>query len=119
MTTTTYSSERGGTGTTGTWTAGEDRNTNGASKAVTQRELPPNLLQEYARLAVRGAELNRREDGSWFAEIPSFEGVWANEASHAEALDALEEVLFDWAILKIKNEDRDLPIVEGIDLNEL
>jgi predicted RNase H-like HicB family nuclease len=114
MTITTSSTERRASGT---WTSGGDRN--GASKAVTQRELPPNLLHEYARFAVRGADLNRRDDGSWFAEIPGFEGVWADGASHTEALDDLEEVVFDWAILKLRSGDQDLPVVEGINLNEL
>ncbi len=113
---TTFSYERT---RSGTWTAGGERITNGTSRVETSRELPPNLLQEYARLAVRGAELSHRDDGTWFAEIPGFEGVWASGASHTEALDALEEVVFDWAILKIRHEDRDLPVIESIDLNEL
>ena len=104
------------------WTGPSGLTTNGESRVLTKGEkpLPGNLIAEYARRAVRGATLEQREDGSWFAQIPGFEGVWASEASHKEALDALQEVVFDWAIIKIQHEDRDLPIIDGIDdLNEL
>src|SRR4051812_20670910 len=97
----------------GTWTGGDDLTTNGGSMVISkEKNLRFNDVAEYARLAVREATLDRRDDGSWFAEIPRFEGVWASEASAKETLDALEEVVFDWAVLKIQHEDRDLPIVE-------
>jgi predicted RNase H-like HicB family nuclease len=45
------------------------------------------------------------EDGSWFAEIPGFEGVWANGATVEECRQELQEVLEEWLILKIRDKD--------------
>ncbi|MGZ4256547.1 MAG: type II toxin-antitoxin system HicB family antitoxin [Gaiellaceae bacterium] len=117
---TTFTHERGLNGAgTSKWTRTGNAPKNGRSEAVTQKELPAKLLQRYASAAVRAAELSQRDDGSWFAEVPGLEGVWAEGASHREALDELEEVVFEWTILKIREEDRDLPVIEDINLNDL
>ena len=34
------------------------------------------MLVEYIQKAVGRAEYKRLEDGTWFVEIPGFEGVW-------------------------------------------
>ena len=39
------------------------------------------MITEYINAALRKALYKVLEDGSWFAEIPGFEGVWANGAS--------------------------------------
>jgi predicted RNase H-like HicB family nuclease len=40
------------------------------------------------------------EDGTWFAEIPGFEGVWANSKTVENCRNELIEVLEEWLILK-------------------
>ena len=36
------------------------------------------MIQEYIEHAISKAEYKRLEDETWFAEIPGYEGVWAN-----------------------------------------
>ena len=47
------------------------------------------------------------------AEIPDFEGVWANGKTVEECRKELMGVLEEWLILKIKNKDP-IPVVKGI-----
>lgn len=84
-----------------------------------ERPLPVQLIRRYAKLAVLRAETERFEDGSWYAEIRNFPGVWAQGNSEGEAIEQLEAVVRDWVLLKIQDKDRDLPIVSTIDLNSL
>jgi len=51
------------------------------------------------------------EDGTWFVEIPGFEGVWANGNTVEDCRLELIEVLEEWLILKFKDDDP-VPVVE-------
>ena len=97
----------------------EERLTQEFQEVVLRKPLPIGLIQKYAKLAVKLATVKQHPDGHWFAEIPRFQGVWAKEASAKESLEVLEDVLFDWFLLKIQDGDRDLPAIETIDLNVL
>jgi len=81
------------------------------------RPMPVNLIEHYAELAVQRAMVQQQEDGAWLATIRDFPGVWAREKSVIEALEVLREVVFGWALLKVEDEDRDLPPLGDIDLN--
>lgn len=83
------------------------------------RPLPVQLIARYAKLAALRADTERLESGAWYAEIRGFSGVWAEGASEEEAVKELESVVRDWTLLKIMDEDRDLPVVDLIDLNVL
>ncbi len=61
------------------------------------------MLIEYIQKAIEYAEYKKLEDGSWFAEIPGFEGVWSNGKSIEECRRELIEVLEEWLILKIRD----------------
>ncbi len=74
------------------------------------------MLVEYIQKAIENAEYKKLEDGSWFAEIPKFEGVWANGKSVEECRKELIEVLEEWLVFKIRDKDY-IPVVNGIDLN--
>ncbi len=74
------------------------------------------MLVEYIQKAMENAEYKKLEDGSWFANIPGFEGVWANGKTVEECRKEIIEVLEEWLILKIKDKDT-LPVVKGIDIN--
>lgn len=97
----------------------EERLSQDFQEVMFRKPLPIGLIQKYAKLAVKLATVKQHPDGHWFAEIPRFQGVWAKEASARESLEVLEDVLFDWLLLKIQDEDRDLPSIETIDLNVL
>lgn len=45
------------------------------------------------------------EDGTWFAEIPHFEGVRANGQTVEQCRKELMEVLEEWLILKLRDKD--------------
>ena len=63
------------------------------------------MLTEYIQSAIAMAEYKKLEDGSWFAEIPGFEGVWANGSPVEACRRELIEVLEEWLILKIHDKD--------------
>ena len=56
-----------------------------------------------------------QDDGSYYGEIPGFQGVWANSSQLRKCEEELEEVLEEWLLLRIS---RSLPIpaIDGIDL---
>jgi hypothetical protein len=83
------------------------------------RPLPVQLIRRYAEAATRRAETESLDDGSWYAEIRNFPGVWAQGDSEEEVLKELVTVVRDWALLKIKDKDHDLPVIDEIDLNVL
>lgn len=74
------------------------------------------MIVEYINTAVEKAEYKKLDDGSWFAEIPGFDGVWANGGSVEECRRELMDVLEEWLLLKIRDKDR-LPVLKGIDPN--
>lgn len=101
----------------GIW--GEEMTQEGLIEVTFRRPLPMLMLSQYAEAAARRAFTRQLEDGTWFAEIDGFDGVWTNEPSQKQALDVLQEVVFEWVILKIRDEDRDIPVLEALDLNAL
>jgi len=72
-------------------------------------------LTEYLAAALRKAEYKKLEDGSWFAEIPGFQGVWAKGTSMESCRDELREVLEEWLLLKIRDDDV-IPVLDGLEI---
>ena len=56
------------------------------------------MLLEYIQSALQSAEYKKLEDGTWFAEIHGFRGVWANGKNVEETRTELEEVLEEWLL---------------------
>ena len=73
------------------------------------------MLTEYLRAAISHSQYKQLEDGSWFGEIPGFEGVWANATSEEACRSELAEVLEEWLLLKLHDQDP-IPVVDGHDL---
>jgi predicted RNase H-like HicB family nuclease len=73
------------------------------------------MLFEYIQKALEKAQYKILEDETWFAEIPDFEGVWANAKTVEECRHELMEVLEEWLILKIRDRDS-IPVMEGVDI---
>ena len=63
------------------------------------------MLSEYIQKALEKAQYKKLDDGTWFAEIPDFEGVWANASNVEQCRHELREVLEEWLILKIRDHD--------------
>jgi predicted RNase H-like HicB family nuclease len=74
------------------------------------------MLKDYIEAAIKRAEYKKLDDGTWFGEIPGFQGVWANgdvlEVCRMELIEVLEE----WLLLKIKDGDS-LPIIDGLKIS--
>ena len=45
------------------------------------------------------------KDGLYFGEIPGIKGVWASEKSLEGCRQELQEVLEDWALIKIRSHE--------------
>ena len=73
------------------------------------------MLTEYIQAALRKANYKKLEDDSWFVEIPGFQGVWANGETVEECRHELCEVLEEWLILKIKDNDP-IPVVDQFEI---
>ena len=71
------------------------------------------MLIKYIQKALEKAQYKNLEDGSWFAEIPGFQGVWANKPFVEDCRQELVEVLEEWLILKIRDHDP-IPVIEGM-----
>ena len=65
--------------------------------------------------AIERSSYKRLDDGSWFAEIPGFDGVWANAVTVEACRKELLEVLEEWLLLKVRDGD-EIPSIDGIQL---
>ena len=55
------------------------------------------MLSEYIRAAMRDARYEiLSDDGTFYGEIPGFQGVWANCDTLEECREELAEVLDEW-----------------------
>jgi len=73
------------------------------------------MLFLYMEKALERAEYKKLDDGSWFAEIPGFTGVWANAPTVEACRRELLEVLEGWLLLKLRDQDP-IPVVGGIEI---
>ena len=75
------------------------------------------MLTDYIRAAMEKARYEiLQDDGTYYGEIPGFQGVFANAATLDGCRTQLQEVLEGWMLLGIHLGHR-LPIVNGMNLN--
>ena len=74
------------------------------------------MLTNYIRAAMRRARYEiLPDDGTFYGEIPGFDGVWANTDTLESCREELEEVLEEWILLRV-SKHLSLPVVDGIEL---
>jgi len=73
------------------------------------------MIIEYCQKAIERAEYKKLDDGSWYAEIPEFQGVWANGDSVEQCRNELVTVLEEWLLLKVRDGDS-IPDVAGLNV---
>lgn len=74
------------------------------------------MLTEYIQAALRRAKYEvLPEDQTFYANIPGFQGVWANADTLEACREELREVLEDWIVLGLRL-GHPLPVVDGISL---
>ncbi len=60
------------------------------------------MLKNYIRTAMGKARYEiLPDDGTYYGEIPGFDGVYANAKTLEECRDQLEEVLEGWILLRV------------------
>jgi predicted RNase H-like HicB family nuclease len=71
------------------------------------------MLSEYLAAALGKARYEiLTEDGSYYGEIPSFDGVYANATTLESCREELREVLEEWILLRVSR-NLPLPVVDG------
>lgn len=74
------------------------------------------MLREYVRGAMHQAHYELLEDdGTYYGDIPGFEGVYANAETLERCREELEEVLEEWVLFRVSR-NLALPTVDGIEL---
>jgi predicted RNase H-like HicB family nuclease len=75
------------------------------------------MLTKYIKAALHEAKYKiLSDDGTFYGEIPGFQGVWANTDTLEVCREELEEVLEEWIFLRISR-NLALPVVDGIELS--
>ncbi len=57
------------------------------------------MLTDYIQSAMHLAQYEILEDGTYYGEIPGFQGVWADEKTLEECREELQSTLEDWILL--------------------
>lgn len=61
------------------------------------------MLSEFIAKKLKTARYKLLKNGSYFGEIPSLKGVWANAKNLEDCRKELQEVLEGWMLLKIRD----------------
>ena len=76
------------------------------------------MLIDYIQAAMRRAKYEMLRDGEGFVgRIPGFRGVIGHARSLEACRDDLDHALQSWLLVKLRNRDRDLPVIDGINLS--
>ena len=74
------------------------------------------MLTDYVRGAMRQARYEiLPEDGTFYGEIPGFDGVYATASTLEACREELEEVLEEWILFRV-SQSLPVPTVGDIDL---
>ena len=73
------------------------------------------MILQYCEKAIEKAEYKKLEDGTWFAEIPGFQGVWANGTTVEACRKELITVLEEWLVLMLRDQNP-IPELDGLRL---
>lgn len=74
------------------------------------------MLTSYIKAAMRGAHYEiLSDDSTFYGEMPTFQGVYANADTLEECREELEDVLEEWILFRV-SKGLPLPTVNGIEL---
>ena len=74
------------------------------------------MLTKYVAAAMHHATYEiLSDDGSYYGEIPEFQGVYANAENLEDCRNELEEVLEEWILFRV-SANLPLPTIDGIEL---
>jgi predicted RNase H-like HicB family nuclease len=64
------------------------------------------MLSEFIIRKLQTARYKILKDGTYFGEVPSFQGVWANANNLEDCRTELRDILEEWMLLKVKSGDK-------------
>ena len=73
------------------------------------------MITQYIHAAMKRADYEKLSDGTYYGEIPGFQGVYANAGSLDDCREMLQEVLEGWLVLGLRM-GHSLPVIEGLTL---
>ena len=73
------------------------------------------MLTKYLQAAMGKARYEILPDGTYYGEIPGFEGVWSSAETLEGCRSELQEVLEGWIVLGLRL-GHQLPTAGGVDL---
>jgi predicted RNase H-like HicB family nuclease len=74
------------------------------------------MLLDYINAAMHQAKYEiLSDDGTFYGEIPTFEGIYANADSLEACREELAEVLEEWILFRVSR-NLPLPTIDGIEL---
>jgi predicted RNase H-like HicB family nuclease len=74
------------------------------------------LFTQYVEKAMQSAEYEFIEDGTFFASIPGFDGLWGNAKTVELCRNDLRGALESWLIAKLWDRDDDIPVLGKLSL---
>ncbi len=75
------------------------------------------MLRQYIAPAMDAANYEiLDDDGTFYGEVPGFDGVYANAPTLERCRAELEEVLEEWVLVRVSR-NLPLPTVAGLELN--
>jgi predicted RNase H-like HicB family nuclease len=74
------------------------------------------MLTKYLDAAMKKAQYEIIEDGTFWGNIPGFDGLWGNAPTLEECRTELKETLEEWLLLKLWLHHDNIPVVERIRL---
>lgn len=77
------------------------------------------MITEYINKKLKIAKYKILNDGSYFGEIPGIKGVWASAKNLEDCRKELQEVLEDWLLLKVRDNEKVPGFEIKIDRREL
>lgn len=73
------------------------------------------MLTEYIQAALRQANYEILEDGTFYADVSGMKGLYANASTLEACREELKESLEEWIVLGLQL-GHTLPVIDGITL---
>jgi predicted RNase H-like HicB family nuclease len=74
------------------------------------------MFTAYVEKAMQKAKYELMEDGTFFGEIPGFDGVWGNAATLEDCRADLKGSLEAWLVVGLWMNDENLPKLGKLDI---
>jgi predicted RNase H-like HicB family nuclease len=74
------------------------------------------MITKYINGAMKKAQYEKIEDGTYWGNIPGFDGLWGNAETLEQCRTELKETLEDWLLVKLWLNHDNIPVVDRIRL---